>query len=65
VEKTKEEFILDIRTKLELLVLQNTNEAKENDKHKKKMLEFLNSIGFDAIPQNKTNLIIDYLNKYP
>ena len=26
------------------------------------MLKFLNSIGFDLLPQNKTNLIIDYIN---
>jgi hypothetical protein len=65
LEQSKSQIIIDIRTKLDLLVFQNKNEVAEKDRHKKTMLEFLNSIGFDAIPQSKTKILIDYLNKYP
>jgi hypothetical protein len=65
LEQSKSQIIIDIRTKLDLLVFQNKNEVAEKDRHKKTMLEFLNSIGFDAIPQSKTDILIDYLNKYP
>ncbi|CAC9623908.1 hypothetical protein [uncultured Gammaproteobacteria bacterium] len=65
IEQSKSQIIIKARDKLDLLVFQNKNEVAEKDKHKKKLLEFLHYIGFDTIPQSKTDILIDYLNRFP
>ena len=61
-EKQKKDIIKNTKNIIKELIAQNTKEAQEIDEQKKIMLKFLNSIGFDLLPQNKTNLIIDYIN---
>ena len=51
--------------KIESIIAISTKEAKEKDRYKKNMLEFLHSIGFDIFSQEKTNTIIEYINLNP
>ena len=51
--------------KIEAIIAISTKEAYEKDRHKKTMLEFLHSIGFDLFSQEKTNTIISRINLSP
>ncbi len=65
LEKSKNELVESINERLNSIVIQANKEAIEKDKHKKKLLEFLSSIGFDKISQSKSNTIIDQINIAP
>ena len=53
------------KKKMQEIIAENTMEAKEKDKHKKHMLQFLNDIGFDILSQEKTSTIINAINRNP
>ena len=65
LEETARDTITQTKARMKQAIALSTQEALQADKHKKNLLQFLHSIGFDRLNQQTTDTIINHMNLNP